>query len=138
MRFLGIRFAEAGIFSEQARVDHRELLSKAQRMVRLASEQIEDVELLDQLAVGGVKIELVVGPTQDKQVLARLEEKGANITQLDTMIERPITIVDGSHARVVEGRDTQDHFVVYNTKYIREYNQMFEDLSTKAHKLSVT
>lgn len=106
--------------------------------MRLASEEIEEVELLDRLAARGVQIELVVGPTQDRPSLARLEARGVKVSQLDTTIKQSITIVDGSHTRVTEpkipGRDTQNQYIVYDNEYIYYYNQLFENLSSKAHK----
>lgn len=138
MGFFGIKSAE--LTSEQARNDHRKLLNKAERLVRLASEEIEDVELLDRLAARGVQVELVVGPTQDRLNLAGLEARGVSISQLDATINQPITVVDGSHTRVTErkipGRARQCQYVVYggSPSHIYNYNQLFESLSAKARK----
>lgn len=104
---------------------------------------MKDVDILEQLATAGVKVELVVGPSgqddlKDKQSLARLGARGVTVSQIDTTIEQPVTIVDGRHARMSEpeipGRGRKLQYVVYDAAHIYEYNQRFESLAAKAHK----
>ncbi|HKB88199.1 MAG TPA: hypothetical protein VKC53_00975 [Patescibacteria group bacterium] len=77
---LGVRMAP--IDSELAKEDFKDLLSSSKRLVRYAVEKIEDTQPLFDLIDRGVKLELIVGKSQDRVLMSELDKKGASVWRI--------------------------------------------------------
>ena len=131
---VGVR--DAPVDSELARNDFRGLLGKAKRLVRYAAEQVEEPKLLFDLVDRGVKLELIVGESQDSMLLARLQAKkvdGVDVWRSEQKILTPFVIVDGTHTM---RRDREDemikprmqNIILNNTRVASIYDGIFKDL----------
>ena len=138
---VGVR--RAPVDSELARNDFRELLRKAKRLVRYAAEQVKEPDLLSDLVNRGVKLQLIVGKSQDSMLLARLQSKGVmvmeqvDVWRLERKILSPFVIVDGTHTmrcdredEMIPGRaePRMQNITLNNTSVASIYDGIFKDL----------
>lgn len=115
-----VGFRRAPVGSELAKNDFKGLLGKAEYLVRYATEQVQEEEfnLLVGLVRRGVRLELIVGKSQDPMVLARLQAKGVeNVWRSEQKIPSPFVIVDGTHTMM---HDRGDEMVPIKAKPIMQ------------------
>lgn len=115
-----VGFRRAPVGSELAKNDFKGLLCKAEYLVRYAAERIqeEEFDLLVDLVKRGVRLELIVGKSQDLMVLARLQSKGVeDVWRSEQKIPSPFVIVDGAHTVI---HDREDEMIPIKAKPIMQ------------------
>ncbi len=117
------------VSSDQGQRDHEYLLKNARNVVLSVSETPPKVEILRELVDKKIRVELIVGPSQEAQDIETLQNMGVNVLQFDRPIVQPFSVVDGAHVFVTEptiyGVDTQTQYIMRHASMLASDRAIF-------------